>query len=115
MPLRCGGGILLQKFGEKPKLHPGAFFSQKLSPAERNYNRQPGAPRSHTTAQGMATLFVRGNSPIIIFTDHKNFQYIKKAKRLKSSQASWDLFFTRFAFTISYQPGSKNTKAEFLS
>ena len=37
------------------------------------------------------------------------------AKRLNPRQARWALFFTRFHFTISYRPGSKNVKADALS
>lgn len=32
------GDVLSQCFGDKPKLYPVAFFSRKLSPAERNYD-----------------------------------------------------------------------------
>ncbi|KAK3566894.1 hypothetical protein QTP86_004753 [Hemibagrus guttatus] len=32
-----------------------------------------------------------------------------------TGEARWALFFTRFNFTISYRPGSKNTKADALS
>lgn len=32
------GPILSQRFGDKPKMHPVAFFSYKLSAAERNYD-----------------------------------------------------------------------------
>lgn len=30
--------VLSQHFGENPKLHPVAFFSKKLTPAEQNYD-----------------------------------------------------------------------------
>lgn len=30
--------ILSQRFVDKPKLHPVAFFSKKLSPAEQSYD-----------------------------------------------------------------------------
>lgn len=36
--LKYGSAVLLQCFGEKPKLSPVAFFSKMLSPAKRNYN-----------------------------------------------------------------------------
>jgi len=36
-------------------------------------------------------------------------------KRLNSRQARWALFFGRFNFTITYRPGSKNTKPDALS
>ena len=53
--------------------------------------------------------------PFIVWTDHKNLEYIRTAKRLNSRQARWSLFFTRFCFTLSYRPGSRNTKPDALS
>ncbi len=47
--------------------------------------------------------------------DHKNFEYIRSAKRINSQQARWALFFGCFNFTISYRPGSKNGKPDTLS
>ena len=51
----------------------------------------------------------------IVWTDHKNLEYIRTAKRLNSRQAPWTLFFSRFEFTLSYRPGSKNVKPDSLS
>ncbi len=53
--------------------------------------------------------------PFIVWTDHKNLEYIRAAKRLNSRQARWALFFGRFDFSISYRPGSKNIKPDALS
>ncbi|KAI2661138.1 Transposon Tf2-6 polyprotein [Labeo rohita] len=53
--------------------------------------------------------------PFQVITDHKNLEYIKGAKRLNPRQARWALFFTRFNFTVTYRPGSKNSKADALS
>lgn len=50
-----------------------------------------------------------------VFTDQKNTEYLCSAKRLNSCQAHWSLFFTRFNFTVSNRPGSKNMKADALS
>lgn len=46
------------------------------------------------------------NYPFTVVTDHKN---------LNSRQARWALFFTRFHFTITYQSGNCNCKADALS
>lgn len=54
-------------------------------------------------------------APFQVITDHKNLEYIKSAKRLNPRQARWSLFFTRFQFTVTYRPGSKNSKADALS
>ncbi len=63
----------------------------------------------------MASLVRRFGVPFIVWTDHKNLEYIKSAKRLNSRQARWALFFGRFDFSISYRPGSKNIKPDALS
>ena len=53
--------------------------------------------------------------PFLVWTDHKNLEYIQSAKRLNSRQARWALFFNRFDFSLSYRPGSKNVKPDALS
>ncbi len=53
--------------------------------------------------------------PFQVITDHKNLEYVKSAKRLNPRQARWSLFFSRFQFTVTYRPGSKNSKADVLS
>ncbi|KAK3505946.1 hypothetical protein QTP70_003608 [Hemibagrus guttatus] len=53
--------------------------------------------------------------PFQVLTDHRNLEYLRGAKRLNPRQARWALFFTRFRFTVTYPPGSKNGKADTLS
>ena len=50
-----------------------------------------------------------------MWTDHKNLEHIRHAKRLNFRQARWTLFFNRFCFTLSYKPGSRNVKPDALS
>lgn len=57
----------------------------------------------------------RVEHPFLVRTDHKNLEYLRTTKRLNSRQARWTLLFTRFNFTISYRPGSKNVKPDALS
>lgn len=52
--------------------------------------------------------------PFQAWTDHKNLEYIRSAKRLNSRQARWALFLNRFNFTL-YRPGSRNVKPDALS
>ena len=51
----------------------------------------------------------------MIWTDHKNLTYIRDTKRLGPRQARWALFFSRFDFTLTYRPGTKNIRADALS
>ncbi|KAL1280048.1 hypothetical protein QQF64_014648 [Cirrhinus molitorella] len=53
--------------------------------------------------------------PFTVLTDHRNLEYLRSAHRLNHRQARWALFFTRFDFTVTYRPGSQNTKADALS
>ncbi|KAK3542089.1 hypothetical protein QTP86_013387 [Hemibagrus guttatus] len=47
--------------------------------------------------------------------DHRNLEYLRGAKWLNIRQAKWVLFFTRFQFSVTYRPGSKNCKVDALS
>ena len=53
--------------------------------------------------------------PFVVWTDHKNLEYLRSAKRLNSRQARWNLFFNRFNFHLSFRPGSQNLKPDALS
>lgn len=51
----------------------------------------------------------------IVWTNDRNLVYIHGVKRLHSRKARWALFFTCFAFSLSYHPGSHNGKPGALS
>ncbi|KAL0149577.1 hypothetical protein M9458_055104, partial [Cirrhinus mrigala] len=110
------GAVLSQRSSRDGKVHPCAFFSHRLSPAERNYdigNRELLVVR---LALGEWRHWLEGAAqPFLVWTDHKNLEYIRSAKRLNARQARWALFFGRFNFSLSYRPGSKNTKPDALS
>ncbi|KAI2644730.1 Transposon Tf2-6 polyprotein [Labeo rohita] len=110
------GAMLLQSQGQPSKTYPCAFYSHKLSPAEKNYdvgNRELLAIK--LALEEWRHWLERARHPFVILTDHKNLEYLRTAKVLNYRQARWSLFFTRFNFTINYRPGSQNTKADALS
>ncbi|KAL0195404.1 hypothetical protein M9458_008976, partial [Cirrhinus mrigala] len=110
------GAVLSQKQGEPPKTFPCAFFSHKLSPAEKNYdvgNRELLAIK--LALEEWRHWLEGASNPFVILTDHKNLEYLRSAKVLNHRQARWALFFTRFDFTINYRPGSQNLRADALS
>ncbi len=110
------GAVLSQRQGEPAKLYPCAFFSRKLSAAERNYDVGNRELLAMKLALEEWRHWLEGTThPFIILTDHKNLEYLRSAKRLNPRQARWTLFFTRFHFTVTYRPGTKNTKADALS
>ncbi|KAL4007327.1 hypothetical protein ACER0C_001179 [Sarotherodon galilaeus] len=108
------GAVLSQRV--EGKLHPCAFFSQRLTQAERNYDVGDRELLAIKLALEEWRHWLEGSEhPVVIWTDHKNLAYIQAAKRLNARQARWALFFTRFNITITYRPGSRNTKPDALS
>uniref|UniRef100_A0A8C9W0E0 Gypsy retrotransposon integrase-like protein 1 n=1 Tax=Scleropages formosus TaxID=113540 RepID=A0A8C9W0E0_SCLFO len=92
------------------------FFSRKLSEAERNYdigNRELLAIK--LALEEWRHWLEGAQHPFLVLTDHKNLQYLQTARRLKTRQARWALFFSWFNFTVTYRPGPKNIKADALS
>ncbi|KAK3517074.1 hypothetical protein QTP70_003299 [Hemibagrus guttatus] len=86
--------VLSQRHGEPGKLHPCAFYSRKLTATEANYDV--------------------GNRELLAIKAALE-ECLRGAKRLNPRQARWALFFTRFLFTVTYRPRSKNGKADALS
>lgn len=108
--------VLSQHYGQPGKLYPCTFFSRKLTSAERNYDVGNKELLSMKAAIEEWRHWLEGAvNPFQVITDHKNLEYIKSAKRLNPHQAHWSLFFTCFQFTVTYRPGSKNSKADALS
>lgn len=91
-----------------------AFYSKKLSPAEQNYDIGNQELLAVKLVQEELRHRMEGAAyPFMIFTAHKNLEYLKAAKCLNTCQAWWALFFAKF-FILSYWPGSKNIKAVSL-
>ncbi|KAK3543887.1 hypothetical protein QTP70_030270 [Hemibagrus guttatus] len=110
------GAVLSQHHGDPRRVHPCAFYSRKLTTAEVNYdvgNRELLAIK--TVLEEWRHWLEGARHPFQVLTDHRNLEYLRGAKRLNPRQARWALFFTRFQFTVSYCPGSKNGKADALS
>ncbi len=110
------GVVLSHQQGTPPRLHPCAFFSRKLSPAEKHYDIGNRELLAIKLALEEWRHWLEGAAqPFLVLTDHKNLQYLRDAKWLNPRQARWALFFTRFPFKISYRPDPINIKADALS
>ena len=110
------GAVLSQRGGSGERLHPCAFYSRRLSPTERNYdvgNRELLAVK--LALEEWRHWLEGAELPFVVWTDHKNLAYLQSAKRLNSRQARWAMFFSRFDFTLTYRPGTRNTKPDALS
>ncbi len=109
------GAVLSQQQGNPPLLHPCAFFSQKLSLVEQSYDIGNGELLAIKLALEEWRHWLEGGChPFVVYTDHRNLEYLQEAKRLNTRQARSALF-TWFHFIISYCPGTKNTMADAFS
>ena len=105
------GAVLSQRTCEDNQLHPCAFYSRMLSPAEKNYdvgNRELLA--IHDALKEWRHWLEGASQPFVVLSDHKNLTYVQSAKRLSPRQSRWALFFSRFNFTITYKPGTENVR-----
>uniref|UniRef100_A0A8C6PCB6 Gypsy retrotransposon integrase-like protein 1 n=1 Tax=Nothobranchius furzeri TaxID=105023 RepID=A0A8C6PCB6_NOTFU len=110
------GAVLSQVAEGDGKLHPCAYFSRCLTPAESRYDVGDRELLAVKLAIEEWRHWLEGaENPFLIWTDHKNLIYLKEAKQLNPRQYRWSLFFSRFNFQLSYRPGSKNTKPDALS
>ena len=109
-------GAVLSQRAPDGKVHPCAYFSCRLSPAERNYAiRDRELLVLKLALEEWGHLLEGFTVPFLVWTDHPNLEYLRSAKRLNPRQARWSLLFNRFDFTLSYRPGSRNVKPDALS
>lgn len=80
------GAVLSQRSAVDEKLHPCAFFSRRLSPAERNYDIGNRELLAVKLALEEWRHWLEGTKiPFLVWTDHKNLEYIRSAKKTELS------------------------------
>ncbi|KAK3525886.1 hypothetical protein QTP70_010942 [Hemibagrus guttatus] len=110
------GAMLFQQHGVPGKLHPCAFFSRKLTAVEANYdvgNRELLSIKA--ALEEWWHWLEEARHLFLVLTDHRNLEYLRSTKSLNPRQTRWVLFFTCFEFSVTYLPGTKNSKADALS
>ena len=109
------GGCLSQK-DDAGLLHPVAFFSRKLTPAECNYEIYDKELLAIISAFEHWRPELEGTEhPIQVLTDHKALEYFMTTKKLTRRQARWALTLANYNFEITYRPGKQNMKADSLT
>lgn len=109
-------GAIPSQEDKEGKLHPVAFLSKSLLPAERNYDIfdkemlavVQACKEWHHSLEG-------SDKPFTILMDHKNLEYFSKSKVLNRQQICWMGFLSDFNFIIKYCPGAQNGKVDILS
>jgi hypothetical protein len=107
---------VLSQYDEDGILHPVAFYSKRLSPAECNYEIYDKELLAIIRCFEQWRAELEGASfPILVLSDHKNLQYFATTKQLSHRQARWAEYLSRFQFIIKYRPGNQNQKPDALT
>ena len=108
-------GVLSQKDGDG-QLHPIAYFSKKMAPAECNYEIYDKELLAIIRCLEEWRPELEGTDlPVQILTDHKALEYFMTTKKLTRRQVRWAEFLSRYNFTITYRTGKANEKADALT
>src|SRR3984885_6630266 len=108
------GAVLMQEFEDG--LHPIAFHSRSLLPAECNYDAHDKELAAVVYGFKCARPFLLGAKHAIrVRTDHKNLQYFQQPQKINGRQARWFEFLQDFDYTLEHIPGTSNTVADLLS
>lgn len=111
-------GILSQQHSDNNTsiLHPVAYFSRKMTPAECNYGIGDKELLAIVTAFTEWHQYLEGlPNPVDIYTDHSNLQTFMTKMRLSRRQVRWAQKLSEYNFRIIFREGRKNQKADALT
>ena len=98
------------------ELHPVAFHSWTLGPAEWNYDTHDKELLAIHEAFKIWHHHLEGSaSPIDVFTDHKNLEYFTSSKTLTRRQVWWSEYLNAFNLSLHFRPGKLGAKPDALT
>ena len=107
-------GAILEQRDEEGRVHPVAYASRVLAPAERNY--------TVTEREGLAVVFALKKfrhyllpRTFHLFTDHQALRGIFNKPELTGRLARWLTLLSEFSYETYYRPGRANPHADALS
>ncbi|XP_059221494.1 uncharacterized protein LOC131996064 [Stomoxys calcitrans] len=107
------GAVLFQR-DDSGGEHPIAYFSHKLTSAQRNYS----VTERECLAVVMAIKRFRPYIellPFSVITDHSSLKWLMSHRDLSGRLARWSLHLQSFSFEIEHRPGSQNIVPDTLS
>jgi hypothetical protein len=115
----CSGyslGACLSQVDRNGLLRPVAYFSQKLSPAQSNYEIHDKEMLAIVKAmEEWRSELVSTREPFVVLTDHKNLRYFMSSRRLSERQIRWSLLLSQFRFKLEFRAGKKAQRPDALS
>jgi hypothetical protein len=107
------GATLQQDHGNG--LQPVAYFSAKMSDAERNYDVREQEFMALMRACLHWRHYLHGTQPFTLLTDHDSLKYHKSMPNLTGRLARWVEKMAEFDYKLQHIPGKDNVVADALS
>jgi hypothetical protein len=107
------GATLQQDHGKG--LQPVAYFSAKMSDAERNYDVREQEFMALLKACLHWRHYLHGMQPFTLLTDHDSLKYHKSMPNLSGRLARWIEKMAEFDYKLQHIPGKDNVVADALS
>lgn len=100
---------ILQQPDDSGVLHPVAYYSRKITPAESNYDTHDKELLAIVDSfRDMRPWLMGTSQPISVVCDHKNLEYFMTSRVLNPRQARWSTFLSYFDFQLDWAPGIRN-------
>ena len=91
-----------------------SYWSRKMIPAEHNY---PVHEREFLALHEFVRkfrIYLHG-VPFTAYVDHRSLEHMQDQPFLSPRQVHWVEFLSEFEFQVEYEPGARNTFADWLS
>ncbi len=115
------GAVLSQRFPHptdtgKTELHPIAFWSRTLNPAEKNYTvGEKELLAIIDCVIEWRPYLLSLDDEFTIYTDHKNLTYFQTKRQLNRRQARWYEILADYRYRLVYRPGRLGGLPDALS
>ena len=108
--------IISQISPDDGDLHPIAFYSHGMKPAELNYKIYDKELLAIFKAFQQWCNYLEGSThAVLVLSEHKNLEYFTTMKQLTRQQVHWSEYLSGFNYLIRYHTGRLRTKPDALT
>ena len=107
--------VLSQKNKYTDSLQPISYFSSGLTESQKLYSAGQLEAWALVAASRKWDLYLKAAPKVILVTDHRPLQWLRRQKDPRHQFARWLLELETIPYTIAFRPGSSNLVPDYLS